>query len=413
MNFLNNLIDSIFKAVPPVISAVIMLVVAFLLAYLAKNLVTRGLKRIKAERLTDKLGLKDEKTGGSLEFIGKLVFIIVFLLFLPGVLDKLGMQNVAAPISSFVSQFLNYIPNILAAVIILVVGIYIAKIIRQLIVPLLRRLKIDRLQEKAGIAPAESATISSVVSYVIYVLILIPVIIAALQVLNISAISVPAIAMLDKIIVFLPNIIVALAIIILGIYIAKIAGKLLSDILASVGTDALTSKMVTADESKLRGLSLSGVIGQAVRYIIVLLFVVEALNVINLDVLKTFGNSIIAYLPAAVSAIIIMGAALFLASAAEGLIRKKFPDGAMSALAAKSAILVVAGFMALNQLGIATSIVNAAFIIILGAVAVAFAVAFGVGGRRFAAAMLEKFQQGNRPDTETEDKESPTENTNK
>ncbi len=63
-----------------------------------------------------------------------------------------------------------------------------------------------------------------------------------------------------------------------------------------------------------------------------------------------------------------------------------------TAIIAKYIIIVVAIFMTLNQLGVATSIVNAAFIIILGALAIAFAVAFGIGGRDFAANTLKKIE---------------------
>ena len=72
--------------------------------------------------------------------------------------------------------------------------------------------------------------------------------------------------------------------------------------------------------------------------------------------------------------------------------REKCPDAKLTATIAKTAIVVVAVFMVLIQLGIATTIVSAAFIIVLGALAVAFAIAFGIGGRDFAANTLKKFE---------------------
>jgi hypothetical protein len=60
---------------------------------------------------------------------------------------------------------------------------------------------------------------------------------------------------------------------------------------------------------------------------------------------------------------------------------------------AKYAILTLAIFMALSQLGIAKSIVNAAFILILGGLALAFGIAFGLGGKEFASKYLEKFDK--------------------
>ena len=402
MNYLQNLATAFFLGIPSVIAAILLLLLAIIVANIAKKIAVKFLIKIRADKYTDKLGIRDEKTGSSLEFLGKLVFTIVFLLFLPGVLDRLGMQNVSTPISEMISKFLNFVPNILAAVIIIVVGIFVANIIRQLLTSVLKRLNVDRIQERAGIVSPDNATISSVLSYIVYVVILIPVIIAALEVLNISAISNPAIAMLNKIALFLPNIIVAIAIVILGVFIAKIAGKLLTSILSSVGTDTFAQKWVPNENSKLKYFHLSRFIGETVKYIIILLFVVEAVNVVKLEVLQFVGTAIISYLPFVISAIIIMIAALMLAAWVEKLILMNFPQAKITAISTKFVIIAVAVFMMLNQLGIAATIVNAAFIIILSALAVAFAIAFGVGGREFAKNVLKKAEEKIGQETEKE-----------
>ena len=395
MRYLQELLGTFETLLPSVVTAIILLIVAYLAAMIAKGIVVKGLKLLKLEKYTDKLGVVDEVTGSSLEFIGKLVFVIVFLMFLPAVLDRLGMQNVSNTISGLVSQFVNFIPNILAAILILVFGVFIAKIIRQLIASMLKRFNIDKLQEKAGVGGDESVTFSSMISYVVYVIILIPIIIAALQTLNITAISQPATVVLNKIFTIIPQIIVALALIIIGTYVAKITGKLLSNLLSSVGTDGITKKIITTDNSKMKDFSLSKAIGEVVKYIIVLLFTVQAINVINLDVLQSVGEAIIAYLPFIISAIIIMGVALFFAAWVESFMKKKYPNAGLTTIIVKSSIIVVAIFMTLIQLDIATSIVNAAFIIVLGAIAIAFAIAFGIGGRDFAAKTMEKLNQQN------------------
>ncbi len=405
MGYLQTFWISFFQSLPSVIIAAILLVLALVVAAVAKNIVVKVLKKIRAEKYTDKIGITDEATGSSVEFIGKLVFLIVFLLFLPGVLDRLGMHNVSVPITSLVSQFLNYIPNILAAVVILLVGMFIARLVRQLLVPVLKKLNVDKIQEKAGISPSESTAVSSAISHVVYVLILIPVIVAALQVLNISAISAPAISMLDKIISFLPNIFSAVAILIIGAFIARIVGKLLTEILSGVGTDALLNKVLPMEEARLQNFSLSKATGTIARYIIILLFVVEAINVLKLEVLQFVGEAIITYLPFAISAVIIMGVALLVAAWVEKLILQKLSGSKLIAYTAKAAIITIAVFMALNQLGIATSIVNSAFIITLGAVAVAFAVAFGFGGREFAAGVLQKLANNEGKKEQSSEKE--------
>lgn len=392
MRYFFNMIESFLSGVPSVIHAVLLLVLAYVVALIAKSLVVKGLKLLNIDKRIDKLGIVDEITGSSLDFIGKLVFVIVFLMFLPAVLEKLGIDNVSTPITMLVTQFLNYIPNIIAAIIILMIGSLVAKIVRQLITPILKKLNVDKLQEKAGISTSENATISSVISYIIYVIILIPVIIAALQALNITAISNPAMAMLNSMFQMLPNIFVAIALVVIGTIVAKIIGKLLAQILSGFGTDSLWKKIVPSDNSKLKDFSLSKAIGEFVKYIIILLFVVEATNVINLEVFRNVGGAIIAYLPMVISSVIILGIALLISSWVGGFIQNKYPDAKLTSMIAKTAIIVVAVFMVLIQLGIATTIVNAAFIIVLGAIALAFAIAFGIGGRDFAANTLKKFE---------------------
>ncbi|NLM11934.1 MAG: mechanosensitive ion channel [Clostridiaceae bacterium] len=389
MSYFSSIIDGI----PRVISAVILLLIAFAVASIVKYLVVQALKKINAEKYTDKLGITDEKTGSSVEFLGKLAFLIVFVLFLTGVFEKLGMDRASASISSMVSQFVNYIPNIIAAVIILVIGIFVANLIRQVLNPLLKKLNVDKIQEKAGIGTSEGALISSVISNIVYVLILIPVIIASLHVLNIKAISEPALGMLNKIVLFLPNILVAVIILVIGAIIARIVGKLLTSILSGVGTDEIIKKAIGSDSPKLQNLSLSKVIGEAVRYIIVLLFVVEAANVLELEVLQLAGESVIAYLPLVISALIILVLALILTTWLENVILKNFPKAKAFAYAAKYTILAFAVLMMLNQLGVAAYIVNRAFLIILGSFAVAFALAFGLGGREFASNILSKAEK--------------------
>ncbi len=122
-------------------------------------------------------------------------------------------------------------------------------------------------------------------------------------------------------------------------------------------------------------------------------FVVEALNIIELEVLTNIGSKIIGYLPYAVSATIILGIAILVGNFVENSINSKFEDSKITALIVKVVVLTIGVFITLYQLGIAKSLVNSAFIIILSALAIAFAVSFGIGGREFASHMLEKLEK--------------------
>ena len=168
MDTLKSFLSSLLNRVPDVIFAILLLVVAFIAAKIAQKLVTKLLGLIKGEKITEKTGMKQESVDSAKAFIAKLVYFVVFLLFLPGVLDKLGMNSVSAPIENLANTFLNFIPKLIAAAIIIVVGFFIAKILKDLLLPLVKATKVDKLQEKTGVQATEKTTFSNIIVNVIY-----------------------------------------------------------------------------------------------------------------------------------------------------------------------------------------------------------------------------------------------------
>lgn len=406
MDTLMNMLDKVLGNVTDVVYALILLVIALVAAFVAKFIVVKILRALKLEEKISKKTGNGEAVTSAVTMIGKFVFAIVFLLFLPGALDKLGMSSVSAPISTMIGSFINYLPNIIAAIIIVAFGAFLAKLVMQLLSGLLKKTKVDKIQEKFGIKLTEGMGISDIVAGIVYVIILFVAIVAALQVLNIEAISGPAIGMLNSIVAMVPNVCVAIVLITVGAFIAKLVSKLLEEVLAGTGFD----KALSAIQAKENGVKGSRVVGIAVRVIINIIFVVEAFRILKLEVFTQLGTAVIGYLPSAIAAAVIIAVALLLANLVKNLILKKNENAKITATAAKSGILVVAGFMALSQLGIASKIVNAAFILLLAALAVAFAVAFGIGGKDMAKKVLERVDGkiANKPE-ETEKSDDSTE----
>ena len=383
-NLKNTLESFLATGIGAVVKALLLLVLAIVVAMVVQALVKKLLGIKKIGELLAKMDGK-EGAGSTANFIAKLAYLIVFLLFVPGILSALKADNIAQPILLLLNTIWGYVPNILAAGIVLWVGFAIARLIRQLLIPLFQKLKVDRLQEKAGIDVPDTAKLSNTLSYIVYALILIPVIIIALQLLNIRAISDPAVNMLNIIFNKIPSIVVAAFIIGLGCVIAKFACQIISRLIAATGVDA---KLNTLTDGKTTKFVLSNVIGIVVQVVLILFFVAEGLNVLGLTVLTAISAAIIAYLPSVLAAAIILVVAFLAAKIVEKAMKKT--GMAAYAMILKIAIFVVAVFMILNQLGIAASIVNSAFVLCLAAIAVAFAIAFGIGGREFATKALKK-----------------------
>ena len=300
------------------------------------------------------------------------------------------MQSVSAPITGMVNSFLSFIPKLVSVAIIVAVGLFIANIVKELLISVLKAVKVDALQEKAGISASEGTSFSAIIANVVYGVILLVVITSALEQLEIAAISGPANAIVAQIFAMIPDVLGAIIIIAVGVFIAKLVAKLLESILAGVGADTLIEK-VTGNPAK--KIVLSKVISSIVQYVLVIIFLVQGINVLDLPVLTAIGTSIIGYMPAVISVVLIVAIGLFAANTAEAAIVKKFPEAKGGALIAKVAIYVVVAFVSLSQLGVATAMVETTFILIIAALCVAFAVAFGIGGRNFAANTLEKLEK--------------------
>lgn len=390
MENLTNVWNQLLNSVPNVVAALIILALAFVVATIAKTLVSKLMKTIKIDKIFDKTKVEKEKAK---DFIEKLTFFVAFMLLMPGFFERLGMNGVASPIVNMMNKILTYLPNLAGSILLLIVGFFISKTVKELLIPVFQKLKIDQYLKKVGIDSKNSLSVAEVLANTVYVIILTPIVIGALNVLQIKAISDPAIQMLNTILAYMPKVLLAIVIFFVGKFIAKLVFALLDKLFESIGLDKISDKLFkTTDTNINQDISLSKILAYIVEYVILILFTVQAFNVIELEVLTNIGSQIIAYLPYAVSGILMLGLAILLANYVNKIILKSFPQSKGVALAAKTLIIILGVFVTLYQLGIASQLVNNAFLIILGAVGVAFAIAFGVGGREFASHMLNKVE---------------------
>ncbi len=379
--------------------AVLLLILAYIVAGISKSIILKLMDKTRLGAWIEKSEESNQQEkGATRKYIGKLVYLLVFLLFVPGIFSYLGVSQVADPILNLMTRVWGYVPSLVGAVIVLLVGNLVAKLVRQLLAPVFVKLGVDRLQEKAGLKTTEEGRLSATAAYIVYVLILIPIIIVSLQVLGIEAISAPAISMLHTIFTFIPNVAVATLIILLGIVLGKLASNILKQILSSSGLDLKLQKLLG---EKSRGFVLSTIVSEAVKAIVIIFFIVEGLSILHLTVMTQIGSTVIRYMPNVLAALVILLAAVIGADAAENALKKCGLVG--FALITRVTIITVAVFMILSQLGIAEQIVTQAFLLIIAALAVAFGVAFGVGGRDFARKQLERL------DDKLEQKEKSTE----
>lgn len=199
---------------------------------------------------------------------------------------------------------------------------------------------------------------------------------------------------------FLPTLVGAILVFALGVLIASVIGKVVERIVKALRIDGAIERLTISEKLKEHGIemTLSGFSGKLVQWFLVLVFLMAATDILGLDQVTEFLNSVIMYLPNVVVATIVLTIAFLLSSLVYAIVRSSTKAaGVMSAtlLATliKWAVVVFGLLAALLQLGIATSLVNTLFIGVVSAFSLAVGLAFGLGGRDEAALILKKIRE--------------------
>lgn len=393
---INNLLNQITTELLPNLGlALLYIVIALAVATVVRVLITKAADVLRIdERLTKHGALVEGETVSISQSIATAAFWFIFLLFLPPVLARLGMSELAAPVQTMFGQAISFIPNIVGAGLILLLGWFIARILRQILTNLLTAVGVDAVGERAGLVGTRS--LSALIGNIVYTFILLLAIISALEELDIAAISTPATRMLTTILDAVPGVIGAALVLIVSYYIARLVASLISDLLAGVGVNEIPARLGI----QLNGTrTLSQLIGYIIQIGIMLFAAISAAELLGSEFLAAIIATFVEFAGQVILALIIFGIGLYLANLAHSLVKSAGGQHSqMTATIARFAILVLAGAMALRQMGIADDIVNLAFGILLGALGIAAALAFGLGSREIAGREVARFVENIRGD---------------
>jgi small-conductance mechanosensitive channel len=204
----------------------------------------------------------------------------------------------------------------------------------------------------------------------------------------------------SRIIEFVPNILGAVIILILGWIVAALLEWAVENILRAVGLQTLFERSKVEDivkkiESKK---DTSGLIGSVVKWIIILVALIAAADTLKLPQVSNFLDAVLGYVPDVVGAavILVIGAifAHFMARVIRSSVKvAKLGFAELASSATKYAILVFTVIAALAQMGIATSFLQTFFTGFVAMLAIAGGLAFGLGGQGVAKEMLEKIRK--------------------
>jgi len=306
--------------------------------------------------------------------IASLIKAILTIFVLMAVLQHFGLTDVLDPLKDMVTKFMEAIPNIIGAGVIGYAGWVIAKIVSGLVGAGLG--KVDQnIAERTG---NENIQVSKFGSAFVFGAILLPIIVTALGVLNIPAISEPASAMIEKLMAAVPNIIGAAIILLVAYFVARFVVFMLSGLLDGMNINEMPEKlgMQTLFNDSFTPTKL---IGGAIMFFSMLTASTAAVNVLGIEVISTIFAKVLEF----GGGILIGGVILIIGNVLSTIAYNKLTESGSAGLAniARIAILGLVLAMGLKAMGLADNIVNMAFGFTLGAVAIAAALAFGLGGR--------------------------------
>ena len=412
---LNTFLNQIASALPKLAKALIFLGIAWVLATVAKLAVSRAMRSFGVdERLNQQVGTAQGESPLLLsDTLANALYWFIFLLFLPLVLESLDLQQALLPVNNLLNQILAAIPKILEAVLIGFVGWLLAQVVQRIVTNLLAAAGADSLGARFGISRTSGGqSLSWIVGTIVYVLILIPTAIAALNALDIQAISQPAIAMLNTILGALPNIFTAAIILAVAYILGRWIGDLVTNILTGIGFNNVFSWLgvqpkqplmlrapgsidpdaTILQEPELPARTPSEFVGIVVQVGILLFAVVAATDVLRIPALTAIVSGIVLVAGRVLAGLVVFAIGLYLANLAFSLIASSGTRQArLLGQTARIAIIAFVSALALQQMGIGSDIVNLAFGLLLGAIAVGIALAFGLGGREIAADQIREW----------------------
>ena len=199
---------------------------------------------------------------------------------------------------------------------------------------------------------------------------------------------------------FVPNLVVAIIIVLLGWGIGSLFGRVVSQIIKAIKVDEALRKAGVEDFLNKGGLNLNSgnFLGALVRWFIMLVFLVGAFEVLHLSQVTVFLRDILDYLPQVIVAVLILIAAGLVADAMKKIVLSSAMAAEVSsagflATATKWIVWIFAILVALSQLGIASGFVHTIFTGLVVALSLGLGLSFGLGGQEAASRVIEKMSK--------------------
>jgi small-conductance mechanosensitive channel len=190
---------------------------------------------------------------------------------------------------------------------------------------------------------------------------------------------------------YIPQLIGAIIILVIGYIVARVLQAVVARVLQAIGFDRWMERggiKQFFDRAQTRETPAT-VLGRLGFWFVFIIAITMAADALGIRQVSEVLSQLIAYIPSIIAAILILVLAALLADFLAGIVRGAIGSELLANIA-RYAIIVYAAFAAITELGIAVQLTAPTFLIILGAVALAAAIAFGLGSREVAKDIVEK-----------------------
>lgn len=373
-NQLEEIGNSIADFLPDLLGALIVLLIGWLIAKGIKTLVVKMLRKTSwDERVFGRDNIEDTNV-----FVGNIFYYLIMVIVLLIVLEILGISEVLTPLENMLNEFLLFIPNLIGAALIAFIGYVLAKFVANLI-----RISggiLDKWIDKTGFKDTDK--LADILRKVVFIIIFIPFLIQAFNTLQLDAISDPANEILYGFTEMIGEIIIAAVILLVFIWGGKFLADFLEDLFKSLGLDRAAEKIQIHNMIG-TGQSLSKLVANLIYFFLVFFGIITAVEILGLSRLSEILNDILDVTGQIIFGLIILAIGNYISLLIYNTMTRSNKNNFIASII-RWASLALFIAIALRTMGIANEIVELAFGLILGAIAVAVALSYGLGGREAA-----------------------------
>ena len=386
----DNIVNTVNNWGPRVAYAALILFVTYLIAMFVRWLIGKAIDELGfAKKANENAPAGAKSVGAQLATAG---FWLVMLIGIVQAARTLGATVISDALDNIIEPITAYLPNVVGAALIFGIFAIIANVVKIAFKAIFT--PTDALPEKFGLAEGPT-NVSGIMSIGASSILLIVGTIQALDTLKMEAISDPVNGVLNSILTAIPKILFAALILTAFVFIARLVSRLAKTTLPGFGVDSAVSNLGILKDAD-SGLTASTVIANLATFFITLLGLISAVNVLGIETLTSAFNEVLSMGASIAFGAVIIFAGAFIANLVSGAM-KSAGDGATDTAAdiMKWVIIVFTTILGISRMGLdptgGTFILDVAKYAVMGG-ALALAIAFGWGGKDWAAAQLEKFR---------------------